>query len=422
MKVLWRKWMKSGIWRNKAKKNKNLILKIYWGFGALFLVGSIFYYTNRIADQLKKEAETIPNLFSQFVKLSTEDDFNSLFQQYLLEDVIAKIDYPIIVTDEKMYPQYWKNVDVPEAIRFDDLKKEQQSILNNHLAKMKDKNWVIPLKYKRRDEKIIGYTFYSESLTLRLIRQMPYYIFLVTIAFGLFGFYGFVIIKKSEKNQIWVGLAKETAHQFGTPITSLLGWISVLKSKFDPTFDSDTIMMLDYMETDILQLKKVASRFGKVGSTIKLVPTDLHGLLDEIIQYFQKRSPSLSNQITFHFISKIQSVLVELDTELISWTIENVLKNSIDAMQGKSGNIIVTAFSKNDLTTILIQDEGKGMSKSMFTKIFEPGITTKKRGWGLGLSLAKRIVEEYHNGRIKVLKSTINEGTTFEISIPNKVK
>jgi len=215
-------------------------------------------------------------------------------------------------------------------------------------------------------------------------------------------------------------LAKETAHQFGTPISSLLAWSDVLKMRIENKYnDTEMMEMLDFMKTDVRHLQRVVNRFGKVGSTIKLQPYSIQSVIDETIRYFEDRLPVKDHKIVFHLISKLDDRMINIDSELIKWTMENLIKNCIDAMKLKGGNIIITAFCKEKWTYILIKDEGIGLPKSEFTKIFEPGVTSKKRGWGLGLSLAKRIIEDYHKGKIKVLESTINEGTTFEICLPD---
>jgi len=197
-----------------------------------------------------------------------------------------------------------------------------------------------------------------------------------------------------------------------------MGWIDLLREAPEEGISGPELSkMVDYMTTDLNQLKNIASRFGKVGSQTKLVPTELHTVLQQTVSYFKERLPHLGSKMDIHLISKIQGIKVMLDTELFTWAMENLIKNCIDAMSYKGGNIFITATHNNKYVYIHIRDEGKGIPHSQWKKIFEPGITTKTRGWGLGLSLAKRIIEEYHQGVIKVLTSTINEGTTIEIRL-----
>ena len=233
-----------------------------------------------------------------------------------------------------------------------------------------------------------------------------------------FGAYGLILLHRTEKDTLWIGLAKETSHQFATPITSLLGWLDHLREAPPGTLSqAEYDRVLDQMTLDLNLLSYNASRFGKVGSRTKLVSTELHALLEDITSYFQDRMPHLGARIDIHLISKIQGVNVLLDKDLFKWAMENLIKNCVDAMSHKGGNILVTATQNKQHVYVHVRDEGKGIAHSQWKKIFEPGVTTKNRGWGLGLSLAKRIIEEYHHGRIRVLESTLGEGTTFEIKL-----
>jgi signal transduction histidine kinase len=227
-------------------------------------------------------------------------------------------------------------------------------------------------------------------------------------------------LKRSEKDTLWVSLAKETAHQFGTPITSMMGWIDYMaESPSEGTERPDMPQILNFMRADLDHLRNIASRFGKVGSITKLEPHNLHQLLFDVVEYFRNRMPHLGSRIDIHLISKIEQVDVMMDPELFKWTLENLVKNCVDAMSGKGGNIILAATQKDPYVYIHIRDEGKGIPRREWKKVFEPGVTSKTRGWGLGLSLAKRIIEEYHQGKIRVVESALNEGTTIEIRLYN---
>jgi signal transduction histidine kinase len=264
----------------------------------------------------------------------------------------------------------------------------------------------------------LGYIYFSTPKYLPRIRYLVFLELAMAVLLVGFSRYGLFIVNRTEKDTLWIGLAKETAHQFGTPITSLMGWIDLLREAPEEGISGPELSkMVDYMTTDLNQLKNIASRFGKVGSQTKLVPTELHTVLQQTVSYFKERLPHLGSKMDIHLISKIQGIKVMLDTELFTWAMENLIKNCIDAMSYKGGNIFITATHNNKYVYIHIRDEGKGIPHSQWKKIFEPGITTKTRGWGLGLSLAKRIIEEYHQGVIKVLTSTINEGTTIEIRL-----
>jgi len=328
-----------------------------------------------------------------------------------LRQFISKVDYSIIVTDRQKVPLFWRNVNIPEVARYSEIGEDDRQRLTNRIAAMTE----IPLASEADS---LGYIYFSVPRSLSQIRNFVVLELLIAVLLVAFSSYGLFLLRRTEKDTLWIGLAKETAHQFGTPITSLMGWIDYLKSS-DPGSNTQMPMgqIIDFMTTDLAHLRNIASRFGKVGSQVKLLPTSLHDILTDTVEYFRHRMPHLGSRIDIHLISKIEGVNVMLDAELFKWTLENLIKNCVDAMTSKGGNIILTATRKDKWVYLQIRDEGKGIPRSQWKKIFEPGVTTKQRGWGLGLSLAKRIIEEYHQGHIKVLESTLNEGTTFEIKL-----
>ncbi|MDZ4121763.1 MAG: HAMP domain-containing sensor histidine kinase [Candidatus Cloacimonadaceae bacterium] len=332
------------------------------------------------------------------------------------EEFIKKIDYSVIVTNRFKIPLYWRNVDIREDLSFRDITNQEKATLV-----LKTKNMTeIPLS---NEADSLGYIYFTAPTTLSHIRYIVMLELLIALLLILTGSYGLLLLRRTEKDTLWIGLAKETAHQFGTPITSLMGWIDYLKEhpggfKSKEEFES----IIKYMTTDLSHLRNIASRFGKVGSVTKLVPHDLHAILVDVVDYFSKRMPHLGSRIDIHLISKISGVQVMLDMELFKWTLENLIKNCVDAMSKKGGNIIITATQKEAWVYLHIRDDGKGIPRNQWKVIFEPGVTTKTRGWGLGLSLAKRIIDEYHHGHIRVIESTVNEGTTFEIKLHTEGK
>jgi signal transduction histidine kinase len=328
-----------------------------------------------------------------------------------LEQFIRKIDYSVIVTDRRKIPLFWHNVDVPESGKYDEIDTENKGLLSAKIGTMTE----IPLS---NEADSLGYIYFTAPHSLSQIRYMVILELLIALTLVAFGTYGLFLLRRTEKDTLWIGLAKETAHQFGTPITSLMGWIEYLKSQ-DCSDDMKMNMdkVIDFMTTDLNHLKNIASRFGKVGSQTCLIAADLHSILTNVVEYFRDRMPHLGSRIDIHLISKIEGVNVMLDVELFKWTLENLIKNCVDAMSNKGGNIIITATRKDKLIYLHIRDEGRGIPRSQWKKVFEPGVTTKTRGWGLGLSLAKRIIEEYHQGHIRVLESAVGEGTTFEIRL-----
>jgi len=327
------------------------------------------------------------------------------------EQFIKNIDYSVIVTNRNREPLFWRNVDISENTDFNELAIEQQFELLSQQASMTE----VPLS---NEADSLGYIYFSIPQSLSYIRYIIILELFLALMVIFFGGYGLLILRRTEKDTLWVSLAKETAHQFGTPITSLMGWIDYMAtSSSDSANRPDMDQMLDFMRADLDHLRNIASRFGKVGSVTKLEAHNLHRLLSETVEYFSHRMPHLGSRINIHLISKIDGLQVMMDRELIKWTMENLIKNCVDAMTGKGGSIIITATHKSPHVYVHIRDEGKGIPRGQWKKIFDPGVTSKTRGWGLGLSLAKRIIEEYHQGRIRVVESAMGEGSTFEIRL-----
>lgn len=252
------------------------------------------------------------------------------------------------------------------------------------------------------------FVFYGESSLLRMLRYYPLVQLSIIVIFFIFAFLTFFSSKHDEQNRVWIGLAKETAHQLGTPISSLMGWIEYLRSQ--PVNQS----AVEEMNKDLTRLTKVADRFSKIGSETDLEPVNVNEVVGESVIYFRSRIP---RNVTLDYNGlAIAPVRAMVNTALFEWVVENLLKNSLDALQG-TGFITVTIGSDENDIYIDVSDTGKGIAKSNFKRIFEPGFTTKTRGWGLGLSLSKRIIEIYHKGRIAVTESEIGRGTTIRITL-----
>ena len=409
--------MRSGTIRKGRIFKKNISLRLYFIFGTVVIFLFLILYTNSLLRHIKKDVQIVPDLYAKFISLPADVNLESFLFQYFMTEIVPKIDYPIILADSLNNPYAWENTWI-EKKDYEDLSERDQMSLQRLMKKYRSQSNVIPLKYNLESDRVLSYVYFGESNTMKQLRYMPYIEIAMVVLFILLGFYVISSVKKSEENILWVGLAKETAHQFGSPLSSLMGWRDVLAMKLTKYKDKEMLKIVDYMENDMDRLNKIASRFGKVGSTIKLQPVVLHDLIQDTIEFFSRRLPSFSQKITIEFDSRIKGKKVELDPDLIKWTIENLIKNSIDAMQQSGGEILIKAFEEKHGIHIWIHDTGKGISKSMFKKIFHPGVSTKNRGWGLGLSLAKRIVEDYHKGQIRVLTSEMNKGTTFEVIIP----
>ena len=304
---------------------------------------------------------------------------------------------PMIITNEKDSITDWSNLD--------SLKTKKAAYLKDQLAIMKSQNSPISISYKNAN--INQFVHYRDSDLLTKLKYYPIALVLILLLFASVIYLFFKSNKIADQNKLWTGMAKETAHQIGTPLSSLLGWIEILR--LDNT-DETTVKEI---EKDVERLNIIAERFSKIGSVPVLKQENIVEATETAFNYLKSRS---SKQVLFNFNTSKTLINCNLNLQLFSWVIENLVKNAIDAMEGK-GNIELTITETNNHVKIHISDAGKGIPKNLHQKIFSPGYTTKKRGWGLGLSLAKRIIEDYHNGKISVSKSEIGVGTTFAISL-----
>ena len=301
---------------------------------------------------------------------------------------------PMILVDEKGDILYTQNLD--------SIKSLNPNFIEKQLAIMKNQNEPITISYDGKNKQFI---YYKDSDLLNKLTYYPIALILILILFLTVIYLFYSSNKAAETNRLWTGMAKETAHQIGTPLSSLLGWISILKmEKVDETY-------IDEIEKDVYRLNTIANRFSKIGSVPELKSENIISVTNQAFDYLESRS---SKQINFSFKTDEKEIKTKLNKELFGWVIENLIKNAIDAMQGK-GKLQLEISQTQKKVKIIVSDTGKGMPKKLFKQIFKPGFTTKKRGWGLGLSLSKRIVEDYHKGKIFVKKSELGKGTTFQI-------
>jgi len=286
----------------------------------------------------------------------------------------------------------------------DEEKAKDSLYIQKLIKQFKNENQPLEVKY---GDRVYSTIYYGNSPLLNKLKYYPLALLLIIFLFGAVVYFFYRSSKIATQNKLWTGMAKETAHQIGTPLSSLVGWTEILRSEHvNPSY-------LLEIEKDINRLQTITDRFSKIGSVPTLEKADIVTETVESYEYLKARS---SNLIDFEISAPETAIYVNLNKQLYSWTIENLVKNAIDAMKGK-GKLKVTIIQDANFVKINVTDSGKGISKNLFNKIFEPGFTSKKRGWGLGLSLAKRIIEDYHKGRIKVLHSEIGKGTTMQISL-----
>ncbi len=319
-------------------------------------------------------------------------------------------DLPIeILQSNKTTPMIKVNKDGSyDFNNIDEEKAKDSTYIKKLILKFKNENKPIEIRYKNE---VFATIYYGNSDLLNKLMYYPLALLLIIVLFGSVVYFFYRSNKTATENKLWSGMAKETAHQIGTPLSSLIGWTEILKSEqINPEYIVE-------IEKDVDRLQTITERFSKIGSVPTLEPLDIIKETIDAYSYLKMRSSKL---IDFELITPSGEIFVNLNRQLYGWTIENLVKNAIDAMKGR-GKITITISELEDDIKVLVSDTGKGISKKNFNTIFEPGYTTKKRGWGLGLSLTKRIIEEFHNGKIKVLQSEIGKGTTFQIALKRAI-
>ncbi len=370
-----------------------------WLLGAFIIVALILWNTNILFQNLKKEERVKMELWGMAQQELIENStVNDLTFQVLQQTWIN----PMILVDEQERIIGYKNIDWDPEL-------EDSLVIYRQLDRIKRENQPIMILYQDKLSNINQKLYYGDSILLKKLQYYPLALLLIIFLFGAVLYFVFKTSKISEQNRLWAAMAKETAHQIGTPLTSMIGWITLLKEK-------EKSEPLDEIEKDIERLQVITDRFSKVGSLPELKPADVVKETQKTLQYLEKRSSDL---IVFKRQLPKKKILLPLNTQLFSWTLENLIKNGIDAMKGK-GTISLHFFEWPHTISIEISDTGSGIKKEYLKKIFSPGFTSKKRGWGLGLSLAKRIITDYHKGKIGVKSSELGKGTTFEIVLKKK--
>jgi hypothetical protein len=363
---------------------------------SLIIVTLILWNTYTFFQKFKQAERAKMEIHGEAIKeLNTESvaELSENISNLPLNIISRTKDIPFILVDE--------NGNIKGSNNLNPKKENDPKYLEEQLAIMKSQNQPIKVDYLGKTD----YIYYRDSDLLNKLTYYPLALILILVLFLAVIYLFYSSNKASETNKLWTGMAKETAHQIGTPLSSLLGWISILKmEKVDETY-------IDEIEKDVHRLNTIANRFSKIGSKPELKKENIVIITKQAYDYLESRS---SKQISFSFTSTQNEIYTNLNTELFGWVIENLIKNAIDAMLGK-GKLHVKIEDKQNKVKITVTDTGKGMPKKLFKQIFKPGFTTKKRGWGLGLSLSKRIVEDYHNGKIAVKKSEIDKGTSFQI-------
>lgn len=376
---------------SKKQRWKQVLILLALAIG----IGSL-WYTNNLVEELAEQERSKVELWARgtsYLANSPEDADLS----FVFEVIRDNTSIPIILTDG--------DDNIISVRNFDERLSEDSVYLGEQLRLFKERNEPIVIELYGGGRNLI---YFDNSELFYRLKYYPYVSLGIVSLFILVAYIAFSVSRKAEQDQVWVGMAKETAHQLGTPLSSLIAWIEYLRMK---NVDAAT---LDDMAKDVKRLETITERFSKIGSTPELVPHSIAAVLEESLDYMRSRS---SKKVKYVLENKVEdNVKVPINTPLFAWVIENLCRNAMDAMEG-AGIITVRLSREMDKVLIDVEDTGKGIPSGKFETVFQPGYTSKKRGWGLGLSLTRRIVEHYHGGRIWVLRSELGQGTTFRITL-----
>ena len=375
----------------RSRNLKNIFILVSFGIVVLILWNT-YGFSKEVKEDERFKMEIWAKAYEHLESADNNEDLS-----LVLKIIQSNQEIQMLVTDKKGRILEHKNLDPTKA--------SDTLYIKEQLNLMKNENNPIVINYLGGKQYLI---YYRNSDLLMRLRYYPItLLFILGLFAGVF-YLVFRTVKISEQNKLWTGMAKETAHQIGTPLSSLLGWIEIMKLKNQAT------AIVPEIEKDIIRLKVIADRFSKIGSTPVMLPMDIGKVIENTVAYFEMR---ISKNIDFKYELPDSKIQVSLNKELFSWVLENLIKNAIDSIASKKGYLEIKVVSLKDLVEISVSDSGKGIPKSRYKEIFKPGFTTKKRGWGLGLSLCKRIVEDYHSGSISVKESKVEVGTTFLIQL-----
>lgn len=380
----------------------------------LGIIASVLLYTKAIVDELIANEHRTVELYSNLLKRSymatTDEDI-----LFYVDLTYSSIHFPVILTDRSerpVYPyqQFMLNVDLDSTLPV----QRQRDVLADLIHEMKKE--YPPFEITDPNGKVVQKVFYANSAIVSRLKYMPYVEIMIVTAFIMIGYVAFSTIKRNEESNIWVGMAKEAAHQLGTPLSSMLAWLDILR--MNQNDGAMVVTTANEMSRDVERLNVIANRFSKIGSKPKLEHVVVADVIENVVRYFESRLPNLGRKVVLQR-DLDASITCDISIDLFEWVIENLIKNAAEAIERQDGTIEITLWKRaKGGVVITVQDNGKGMSAQVRSKVFQPGYTTKKRGWGLGLSLSRRIIEDYHSGKIFVKESIPGQGTTFQIELP----
>ncbi|MFD2571703.1 sensor histidine kinase [Spirosoma soli] len=384
--------------------SQNNILKIIVALNLLLVGTGSLLYTDRLITKLEDREEQYVQLYTKAIAYASDTSHTNMSDMTFVTSEILQANktIPAIYVDPNGHISYKLNIDLPADLTDD----QQQQFLRQKIVEMKKKHDPLVVDIGNGER---GLVYYSNSSLLRQLTYFPYALLAILTALGVLAYLAFSSSRRAEQNRVWVGLAKETAHQLGTPMSSLMAWVEYMRS--DPAQYDESIT--DEIEKDVQRLETITARFSSIGSIPTLKEENLNEVVRQFTDYLSKR---ISTKVKMSVSSQLPPTqMVKINKLLFEWVIENICKNAVDAMKGTGELRLNMVPLPHQEVAIDITDTGKGISKANMQKVFSPGFSTKKRGWGLGLTLAKRIVEEYHNGRLYVKSSEVGKGTTFRI-------
>ncbi|GAB4290997.1 MAG: ATP-binding protein [Ignavibacteriaceae bacterium] len=381
---------------------------------AVVIAGGTLLYTQSLVQKLQNKERQIVELYAKGIEYVANTSSPDVDITFLFDNIIKPIDFPLILTDSNNNISLQNKADI-RNIKYDTTlsKAELREFFAKKIEEMDKQHPPILVTYQdNQDTIILTKIHYGDSELIEQLKFYPYLQILIAALFIIVGYIGFSNIKRSEQSNIWVGMAKETAHQFGTPISSLMGWLEMLKLNYN---NPDKVLDIsEEISNDVEKLNKITYRFSKIGSKPEIKPGNIYDEVCKVAEYFRRRLPT-SGQQTDISIQGGKNLKALLNPELFEWVIENLIKNALDAIDREDGRIDIQIKELRNKVEIEVTDNGKGIDIKRRKDIFRPGYSTKRRGWGLGLSLSKRIIETYHQGKIQLKSSVPGVGTTFRI-------
>ena len=408
--------MKSPLNSRSPESSRYKIVLLVFAFS---IIGATLWYTHTIVRQLEARQKQVADLYAKSLEFLANSQAQGGEYSFVFDQIIRAIDFPVILTDRNNEPimtgdrttgsleNAYKNLEIDTTLSLAQQYKELKRIMEQ----MDAQNAPIHVTYQ--DTIVLNYLHYGESSLVTQLRWLPYVEILLIGLFILIGYISFSYVKRTEQSNIWVGMARETAHQLGTPISSMLGWVELFKERVRDPSQADLVRD---MENDLQRLQKIADRFSKIGSKPDLKSENLNEVISKVLHYFQRRIPQSGKSVQLVFNPSADAT-VPMNRELFEWVMENLIKNGLDAIETGVGTITIVTSASDGSVFIDVTDTGKGVDAIFKKDIFRPGFSTKARGWGLGLSLSQRIIETYHSGRLTLRETGTGTGTTFRVML-----